>query len=141
MTSASSALHGQPQEDDGDVLVQQVIAENSIPEAGVREEWGQKIGWHRKENIFSSNDVPLLGARSDKHLRQRMSKHLEQSIPNFVQDKRPLLHVTANASNVLGAAKVSEPFVAGIGFAILMFSGVAVMRVLCLVRAQKLRSL
>jgi hypothetical protein len=37
--------------DDEEKLVRQVLAENPIQDVGVRDEWKEHIGWHRKENV------------------------------------------------------------------------------------------
>lgn len=38
-------------DDDEEALVQQVLAENPVDERGVRDEWVQQVGWHRKEHV------------------------------------------------------------------------------------------
>jgi len=50
-------------DDDEEKLVREVIAENPVEEKGERSEWSEHIGWHRKEDIFSPNDKPLLRRR------------------------------------------------------------------------------
>lgn len=51
----STSHHDQDAEevvlDDGESLVQQVLAENPPEERGVRDEWNGHVGWHRKENV------------------------------------------------------------------------------------------
>lgn len=37
--------------DDGEALVQQVLNENPAKDQGVRDEWKDQVGWHRKEDI------------------------------------------------------------------------------------------
>jgi hypothetical protein len=39
-------------DDDGEALVQQVLAENPVQERGERQEWKHQVGWHRKEDII-----------------------------------------------------------------------------------------
>jgi hypothetical protein len=56
------------EEYDEEALVREVIAENPEEERGVRDEWAQQVGWHRKENIF-------LG-RQPLHIRQERNKDL-----------------------------------------------------------------
>ena len=46
-------------DDDEEQLVRQVIAENPVQERGVRDEWAERVGWHRRE------DVLLLHAAAD----------------------------------------------------------------------------
>jgi len=40
-------------DDDEEQLVRQVLAENPVEERGVRDEWQQQVGWHRKEDVSS----------------------------------------------------------------------------------------
>lgn len=40
-------------DDDVEKLVQQVLAENPVEDRGVREEWNEHVGWHRKEDVSS----------------------------------------------------------------------------------------
>ena len=43
--------------DDGiDELVREVIQENPPEERGVRPEWKEQVGWHRKEDMYSTQD-------------------------------------------------------------------------------------
>lgn len=43
--------------DDGiDELVREVILENPPEERGVRPEWKEQVGWHRKEDMYSTQD-------------------------------------------------------------------------------------
>ncbi len=39
--------------DELDDLVREVIEENPPEEQGIRPEWAEHVGWHRKENIFN----------------------------------------------------------------------------------------
>lgn len=52
MTTATT--HNDEDDDDGEELVAQVISENAAEEQGIREEWAEHVGWHRKEDIFGS---------------------------------------------------------------------------------------
>jgi hypothetical protein len=38
---------------DEEALVQQILNENPSEEVGLREEWKDRVGWHRKEDIRS----------------------------------------------------------------------------------------
>jgi hypothetical protein len=53
-------------EDDEEILVRQVIAESPVVEVGVRDEWNQKVGWHRKENVLLRS---ISGGSTNNHLR------------------------------------------------------------------------
>jgi hypothetical protein len=37
--------------EEAELLVRQVIEENPVQEQGIREEWSQRVGWHRKEIV------------------------------------------------------------------------------------------
>ena len=66
-------------DDDGETLVRQVIAENPVEERGVREEWVQQVGWHRKDDV--------LGLRG-KPKRNRAARASENQ-PESVKDLKP----------------------------------------------------
>ena len=53
MTSLTSKRN----DDDEEKLVKQVIEENPVADVGIRDEWVQKIGWHRKENLLPIHRV------------------------------------------------------------------------------------
>jgi hypothetical protein len=38
-------------DDDEERLVREVIAESPVEGVGIRDEWAQKVGWHRKEDV------------------------------------------------------------------------------------------
>mmetsp|Transcript_14402 Transcript_14402/g.30704 ORF Transcript_14402/g.30704 Transcript_14402/m.30704 type:complete len:187 (+) Transcript_14402:116-676(+) len=44
--------HNMAQVDFEESLVQAVLEENPPEERGIRDEWKEHVGWHRKENIF-----------------------------------------------------------------------------------------
>jgi hypothetical protein len=39
-------------DDDEERLVREVLAENPVEERGVRDEWKDRVGWHRKEDVM-----------------------------------------------------------------------------------------
>ena len=41
-----------PVDDDEERLVHEVIAEDAARGRGVRDEWAQHVGWHRKEDVW-----------------------------------------------------------------------------------------
>jgi hypothetical protein len=42
--------------DDEEELVRQVLKDNPVEERGVREEWSQRVGWHRQEDVHALRD-------------------------------------------------------------------------------------
>jgi len=59
--------------DELDDLVREVIKENPPEEQGIRPEWQNHVGWHRKENIFN------LRGREDE--KDAAAKELYQNHP------------------------------------------------------------
>ncbi len=56
--------------DELDDLVREVIEENPPEEQGVRPEWAEHVGWHRKENIFN-----LRGRENEKDAASEIQNH------------------------------------------------------------------
>jgi hypothetical protein len=58
-------------DDEEEKLVQEVIAENPVEERGVRNEWIEKVGWHRKEVVRlghpSKKTMPLSEQNNNPH--------------------------------------------------------------------------
>jgi hypothetical protein len=63
-----------------DDIVRQVIAENPIQDVGIRNEWYEHVGWHRKEDIRShdTNIAPVDTAATAKNNR-KVPKHRSSS--------------------------------------------------------------
>ncbi len=61
-----------------DDIVREVIEENPPEEQGIRPEWENHVGWHRKENIFN-----LRGRVDDKdsasELHRNLPSHADES--------------------------------------------------------------
>ena len=57
------------QDDFEESVVRAVLEENPVREQGVRDEWEDHVGWHRKEDVYlrggRSHDIPDLNPRSD----------------------------------------------------------------------------
>jgi hypothetical protein len=138
MTNGKPGVDSHLEEDDVDMLVRQVIAENPAAEVGLREEWDHKTGWHRKEDIHSSSDI--VAKQSNKYIRQRKNNRLEQAVQSIAQEKEPTLNVDRNRSNALGTTYFSRPTVFAIGLFLSFLSVTALVRIYGLFRGRKLRS-
>ena len=66
-------------DDDGETLVRQVIAENPVEERGVREEWVQQVGWHRKDDVLGLRGKP----------KQNSAARASENQPESVKDLKP----------------------------------------------------
>jgi hypothetical protein len=137
---AKSERNQQREEDDGENLVRQVIAENPVAEVGVREEWDHHIGWHRREHILASSGHAE-SSQGDKYLRRRNSDHSELALPSIVaQEKESRFSVFGYTSKLLETTYFSGPILVGIGLSIWILSVAAFMRVYGSFRGRKLRS-
>lgn len=56
-----------------DDLVREVIKENPLEEQGIRPEWQNHVGWHRKENIFK------LRGRKEGDVSKQLGVHQNSS--------------------------------------------------------------
>lgn len=85
-----------------DDLVREVIEENPPVEQGIRPEWAEHVGWHRKENIFN-----LRGRENEKdaasELHRHRPAHADESSEAFT--KIPQNHVF-NATSFLWSASI-----------------------------------
>lgn len=72
----------QPAEDDGALLVQQVLEENPPEERGVRSEWEEHVGWHVKENIRGQVRKPKL--RGTKQQRESLHDNDNNNLHSHV---------------------------------------------------------
>ncbi len=79
------------QDDFEESLVQAVLEENPPEERGIREEWKDHVGWHRKENIFLRGGGG--GDRVSEGRRQMQHKIISDSSipePNIIIDEDKL---------------------------------------------------
>ncbi len=90
MFSSTMMRQEEPQEvkntDDGDELVQQVRNENPPEDIGIRDEWNDRTGWHRKEDIrrtgrtTNTNKINVIPPPPPPHLHhQRKLRGVEAS--------------------------------------------------------------
>lgn len=70
-------------DDDEERLVRQVIRENPVEERGVRDEWNQKVGWGRQEDIYKPKQVSSIRGTS-------ISKHNDHTIRHPPTEDRML---------------------------------------------------
>lgn len=85
------------EDDDGEALVREVIAENPVPERGIRDEWEGQVGWHRQEDIHNAalrgakkkraeaaakeeGDVDILVESTNKTKQQDLQKPAQQQL-------------------------------------------------------------
>jgi hypothetical protein len=76
-------------EDDEEILVRQVIAESPLVEVGVRDEWNQKVGWHRKENVLLRS---ISGGSTNNHLRGGKNIPTQSINVSILKNEKPLLY-------------------------------------------------
>ena len=77
---------GSTVDDDEELLVREVIAENPVEERGVRDEWAGKVGWHDKVDVHN-------------RLRKQ-DVHQEIVLPNGSVLRRPVDGGVAQTSSV-----------------------------------------
>jgi hypothetical protein len=66
-----------------DDLVREVIKENPPEEQGIRPEWQNHVGWHRKENIFK------LRGRKEGDVSKQLGVH-QNSLANIDESNQSL---------------------------------------------------
>ena len=121
-------------EDDEESLVRQVIAENPMEDAGVREEWKQQIGWHQKENIFTttSNDMNTNHKKQKKKNLQLLRRGNKLSIPNPIQYQKEIDTTLALQQPPPPSSRISTIDVAGHGWYVFMMLTLIILSLLLL---------
>ncbi|CAB9515645.1 expressed unknown protein [Seminavis robusta] len=111
-----------PDLDDGELLVQEVIAENPVEERGIREEWAQHVGWHRTEDVhLRGGDVkeqfPQPGEQREEEVISAREEMLEVN-----EEETPALLTKSSIGNSIGSRDESL-MLATVFVALLLFGG------------------
>lgn len=78
-------------EDYYDELVREVIDENPPEEQGIRPEWKEKVGWHRKEDIYTQNSTEGPSDETGENvglLKDLLTKLVEKEAKEKIQAKK-----------------------------------------------------
>jgi hypothetical protein len=78
-------------QDDGIALLKEVLEENPPEERGVRDEWTNQVGWHRKEDINPDASTNQLRGSAP-------SRQPQQEKENSTVDADPATSMTPSAS-------------------------------------------
>ena len=100
-------------DDDEEALVQQVLAESPVDERGVRDEWVQQVGWHRKEH------VGLLRAGAGAARQQQDWKATETSGKQSISNDK--VDPTQNNSGIQPASSVVSVLIVALVLFLLRF--------------------
>jgi hypothetical protein len=77
-------------QDDGAALVQEIIQENPPEDRGERDEWAQRVGWHRKEDVLllGGGRGGLRGGNRHKH-HEKEAVQRKARLPRHTKSGEP----------------------------------------------------
>ena len=127
LLSSTMVRQEDPQEvkntDDGEELVQQVRDENPSEDVGIRDEWQDHTGWHRKEEI-----------RRTERTTNNMDINKINGVPDHPQLQRKLRGVDSSGSKWTGFELANELGIEGalLGYLAMGLAGISLVLLLLL---------